>query len=302
MVYASDAAGRAWQWTNNLLFRPFDAAVWLSLGFAAWLNSLGRGGLPVSPGKFHRFPPDVQHIRELIYSPNGWFTKLAEHLAMSLFVVFAAVVLWVLFLWLSSHGRFLFVAGVTTRHFSIRETWRATAGKSLSLFLWRLIFSLCAILGFGFLVGMAAAGIPLLAMGTDSPSPLLVISLVGTWLIGLSLFLLLVLTIAMFLDDFVVPLMYKFDLTAGKAWEYFLQLLRLHWTEFLAYATLKSLLLIGAGFVVIFLAVMTCCLVALPYIGAVILLPVSTYFRTFSLAFLGSFHPDFRFDTADCAS
>jgi hypothetical protein len=39
--------------------------------------------------------------------------------------------------------------------------------------------------------------------------------------------------------------------------------------------------------------VLTCCIVALPYVGTVILLPFYVTYRIFSLEFLSQFDPDF---------
>jgi len=45
--------------------------------------------------------------------------------------------------------------------------------------------------------------------------------------------------------------------------------------------------------VVLVLCLFTCCIVLLPYVGTVILLPVWVLYRAYSVEFLAQFHPDF---------
>ena len=60
---------------------------------------------------------------------------------------------------------------------------------------------------------------------------------------------------------------------------------------------LYSLLVLALGFCFAFffvlLCALTCCLVAFPYVGTVILLPVWVTYRLFSVEFLAQFDPGF---------
>jgi hypothetical protein len=51
---------------------------------------------------------------------------------------------------------------------------------------------------------------------------------------------------------------------------------------------------------VMLLVVITCCiagcLMAIPYVGAVVVLPVTVFFRAYSLEYLAQFGPEYRLD------
>jgi len=99
--------------------------------------------------------------------------------------------------------------------------------------------------------------------------------------------------VALLLEGFVIPIMYKFDLKATEAWRYFLPWLKSRPLPFLLY----GLFVLALGFVAVvffgLICVLTCCVVALPYVGTVILLPIWVTYRLFSVEFLAQFDPGF---------
>jgi hypothetical protein len=99
--------------------------------------------------------------------------------------------------------------------------------------------------------------------------------------------------VALLLEGFVIPIMYKFDLKATEAWRYFLPWIKSRPLPFFLYGLF--VLVLGFLVVVIFglLCVLTCCIVALPYVGTVILLPIWVTYRLFSVEFLAQFDPGF---------
>ena len=103
--------------------------------------------------------------------------------------------------------------------------------------------------------------------------------------------------ISLFLKDFVVPIMYKHKLPVCKAWLKFFSLFGKHIGSFIVYGLFIFVLMIAVAIGVIFLALATCCigllLIAIPFVGAVILLPVSYTFRAFSIEFLGQFGEEY---------
>ena len=54
---------------------------------------------------------------------------------------------------------------------------------------------------------------------------------------------------------------------------------------------LKWAMAIGAGVLVVTVMCLTCCLAALPYVSAVVFLPVTVFFRSFSLCLLAQLGP-----------
>jgi hypothetical protein len=103
--------------------------------------------------------------------------------------------------------------------------------------------------------------------------------------------------ISLFLTDFIVPIMYKHRISANKAWSKFISLAVNNMGSFIVYGLFILVLKITVGIAVIFLAVMTCCvgllLIIIPFVGSVILLPVSYSFRAFSIEYLAQFGEDF---------
>jgi hypothetical protein len=91
--------------------------------------------------------------------------------------------------------------------------------------------------------------------------------------------------------------MYKYQVKVLQAWRMFIPILMSHLVYFLVYGLFLLLLAIGVGIVIVFAGCLTCCvgflLLALPYIGSVILLPIGFMYRDFSLEFLAQWGPDY---------
>ena len=104
--------------------------------------------------------------------------------------------------------------------------------------------------------------------------------------------------VALFLEGFVVPLMYQRGITATAAWRLVGDLLRRHPAEFLLVGllVLAAWLLVAACLFVVNLA--TCCLLFLllsvPYVNALVLLPLSSVFRLYTVEFLEQFGEEYR--------
>ena len=104
--------------------------------------------------------------------------------------------------------------------------------------------------------------------------------------------------ISLFVRDFVVPIMYKYRLGIAEGWFRFLPLFGRYFYLFIIYGLFIFILSVAAVIAVLSLALITCCigllLLALPYIGAVIFLPVSYTFRALSIEFLAQFGDEFN--------
>lgn len=106
-----------------------------------------------------------------------------------------------------------------------------------------------------------------------------------------------------FLEDFIVPIMYKFGVSAVQAWGVFMGLLGPNFWRLVLYGLFYWVLGIGAGICVMVVVLLTCCiagcLMAVPYLGAVVLLPVTVFFRSYSIEYLGQFGPEFVLSPGD---
>jgi hypothetical protein len=99
--------------------------------------------------------------------------------------------------------------------------------------------------------------------------------------------------IVLLLEGFVIPIMYRFDLSAMAAWRTLLPWLKRFPGWFIAYAVVIFFAAIAFQLMVLIMCLFTCCIILIPYVGTVILLPVWVLYRSYSVEFLAQFHPDF---------
>jgi hypothetical protein len=179
----------------------------------------------------------------------------------------------------------------------VKFPWREYQAEGNSLFLWSVAFTfLAGAIVIGYLVSCYLSLYSLYDQYGE-PGPLLV---PGLWMaLGFLLIIILTELVDLMVGDFIVPIMYKFRLTTLKAWAVFLPLLSSHVLAFAGYALLLLVLYFAFAVGIILAGCLTCCigflLLAIPYVGTVILLPVFYTLRAFSIEFLEQFGPDYRF-------
>ncbi len=299
-----DPLGRAWTRMKLILFSPFDATKWIVLGFTAWLAELtdslteGGGGGKQMRGKCD-FSDGWDGCMDWAYgtadSVREFFVRSLEVSIIS-FIVLAAFALWILLLWLSSRGAFMFLDNVVHNRAEVKQPWRQFKYLGNSLFIWRLLFNLVCLLAFGPLVALAVVVcMPMIV--NESAALISIPALIG---IGSLFFVFLI--AAIFVDFFllhlVVPTMYRNNLRATDAWRKFLPVLRQHIGSFFLYALFILVLNLCVGVVAVMFGLMTCCmgllLLAIPVIGTTLLLPIHVTFRVFDLEFLAQFGDEFN--------
>ncbi len=285
---------RAWARAVRMLFRPFRLEMWLVLGFAAFLSEYLSGGFGGGGGRYTWHDGDWEGAGHVLRRLEDF---LAEPIwvTVAVAVVVTIVVLGLLFMWISSRGKFIFLDNVAHERRGIVEPWGRLARLGNSLFLWRLVFSLACLLVAGLIVVLF-----ILNVGTLYSEGHFHLPQLGA-ILGLLAMLaplgIVAAYIQLFLFDFVVPVMYRHDLTASAAWQRFMPLFRAHAGSFIVYGLFVLVLWIGVVIAIITVGMMTCCvgfiLLALPYIGSVLLLPLGVTFRALGPEFLGQFGPDY---------
>jgi hypothetical protein len=298
-----EPAERAWARTRRLLFQPVDVERWLVIGFAAFLAGLAGqwAGVSFIPRWRLGFPPDWG---DLVAPP---FANLRDAFHDSTWFLFgvpfvmAALAIGVALLWLSSRGKFIFLDNMVRGRAAFIDPWKKYGRLGQSLFLWRLGFWLAvalvagAILWPSFWVGRSLGG-----TGVGRPFGVLVSfgAAVGSLILGV-----VVAYIALFLESFVVPLMYRLEITAVEAWRLFLPLLRARLPEFLAYGLVVLLGGVAVFLCLIAAAIATCCILPfllwVPYVRSVLLLPLSGFYRLYSVEFLQQFGPEFSLPSGE---
>ncbi len=199
-----------------------------------------------------------------------------------------------LVLWISSRAKFIYLDNVVEGRAEITQPWHRFRRLGDSLFLWRAAFVGCVIV-----VLIAGALIPALPVALFSGGSFedLSIFAMTSWGIVFGLVVLVVvigsLYVSLFLDAFVVPIMYRFELKATEAWRHLMPWIRTYPWQFVLYGLFVLLLATGFGIVSLLVCLMTCCIAGLPYIGTVVLLPLWVTYRYLSLEWLAQFDPGF---------
>lgn len=213
----------------------------------------------------------------------------------------------ILLTWLSSRGKFMFLDNVVNDRALVKKPWHEYVSIAKSLFMWRLGFGMVTVLIFGsYLLYIYNEIFVMYYSNTthyDDLDILFAALRMGIFFIILAI---IFACIWMFLNDFVVPLMYKNNTSVWIGWSHFMPLLQQHFVYFILYGLFILVLLVLFAILLGIFGLITCCigflLLAIPYIGSVILLPVSVTYRALSLEFLAQFGEAFKiFPETDAA-
>jgi hypothetical protein len=287
---------RSWDRMKTALFRPFDIGKWFVLGFAVFLSQLMSGGgngtnFSIPSDKEAKRFPDIENI------PRNVMDWIATHPGIMILIAFGILILiaiGVVLAWLSARGTFIFLDNVAQNRALIAKPWSRYRELGNSLFFWRILFGIAVLL----LI------LPLLVLTyfqivnyihTHS-----LIANIGGVIVTVLLWLAVWVAtgyISMFVNNFVVPVMYRHDLKILQAWQRFFRILSSHFPYFVLYGLFLLLLWIATSITILVAGCMTCCIgfipLIIPYINCVVLLPVSYTFRAYSLEFLAQWGPDY---------
>jgi hypothetical protein len=275
----------AYDWMKTVLFRPFDVAKWLTIAFAAFIaGSWGGGG---GGGNFSRLGrlgngdwkySATQH-GDLDWNFTPWIVAGVIGIAV---IVILLMVVW---MWVSSRGRFIFTDCVVKNRGAIGGPWREYRREGNSYF---LFFIVIACLGF-LIIAIAAVLVWLCFFGMrgDESGPGTVIGVIGLVVIVLiwiafSLFFGLV-------SAFMVPVMYRRRCLAREAFVDVAKLVGSNPGPFILFMLFGIALLIGVAIIGTMVACFTCCIGGLPYVSTVLLLPAIVWLAAYKLLFLRQF-------------
>lgn len=298
ILYIEPLSG-GWNRMKKALFQPFDLGKWFTLGFTAFLASLldgngGGGGANSNIGKrSHADMDDVFNFPGLAWE---WLNSHPVWFTLIVMVVVLLFVFGIILTWLSSRGKFMFLDNVVHDKAEVKKPWYEFTKEGNSLFLWRLVYGLIVFIVI--IASFAYAFLEFRKMYFDNVAfTEMVMPILG---LILYFFVVFVITgyISLFLNDFVVPLMYKYRIPATQAWGKFLPLMSKNLGHFIVYGLFCFVLIIAIVFAVILFGFATLCigflLLIIPYIGAVVFLPVSFTWRAFSLEYLRQFGDEFN--------
>lgn len=296
----SQPLSQAWLRMKLMLFRPFDIGTWFALGFTAFLAGLAESGSSanVQYKKFINDDVSYDGIGDMVQDFGATAQDFLQNglgLGLALLGGFVLISLYLLLLWLSSRGQFMFLDNLVHRRTAISRPWQEFAAQADSLFLWQIIYTLVlmAIVGLCVLFGFSLFG-PLMIGDVSWMVVAPLVILAGT--------IVFILAMAMiytdfFLTAFVVPIMHKERIGTMAAWSRFITIFREHPGNFFLAGLFYLIINVASTIAIVFAGLLTCCigflLMAIPYVGSVIILPVSVLTRYFTLDFLGQFGDEF---------
>lgn len=270
---------------NYLLFKPFDIIKWLIFGFGAFLSSLGRSNY--FNFSFRNFNFDDINKTDL---KEAFFTTFPLFLVTIIGIFFIILAIFLIFLWLSSRGTFIFIHQLSKNSPEIIKPFKEYSHLADSLFFFRLFMILISFFLFLTLLIIFSFcfGFSLIFENPFNKLPMIIIIFISL-LLAFLFFL-----IDGLLFDFVAPLMLKRDEKVLKTFSLFLkELFFPNFQYFLLFYLLKIGLIFGSTFLICLVTCFSCCMTCIPYISSVILLPISSFFRIFSLTFLSEFGKEY---------
>ena len=282
---------------KEVLFRPFDLGKWFTIGFCAWLAYLGEGGGGGGGGNYNfgerhgtgNVRHEFEHARDYIADNLFWIAPVAIAL------VTIGIALWLLFIWLSSRGKFMFLHCVALNKAEVVLPWKKFASVANSLFWFRIVLGLIGMVVILPVIGLGVfAGIQ---MGMGHGWMIQgILGLIGLGFLTLALLLAFKL-VSKFTMDFVVPIMFLRGKRCVEAWREFWELLTANVGHFALYILFQIVLSIVIGVIVLMIVLVTCCcagcLLAIPYVGTVFFLPVLVFNRAYSLHYFAQYGPSY---------
>jgi hypothetical protein len=285
----------ALEMVKTILFRPFDLEKWLIIGLCAWLAFLGSGG-GFNGGGPHFEKPEHTNVPEILAQAKVFvMANLIWLIPLVSIIAIAGILIWLVLTWLSSRGHFMFVHCIAHNKAEARVPWNRFSSHGNSLFLFRVILGLITfitLVTYVILAGVWVVG----SLGEFAFTAGFVFNTIfavlGLLLIWLVLFLVKKLTL-----DFVVPIMFLRTSSCTAAWGKFLEILFARKGSFILYLLFQLVISIVIGAMLLAMICITCCcagcIMLIPYVGTVLLLPVLVFKRAYSLCYLRQFGPDF---------
>jgi len=287
--------GAALEKTNTILFKPFDFAKWFTIGFCAWLVMLCQGG-----GFHFNFNFPFGNTNRGGISPEQVQGFVLSHLPLiigigsGIFIV--SIIIGIVFLWLSSRGNFMFLSCVAQNKAEVKLPWDKYRQEGNSLFLFRIVVSVIGFFVFIILAGIAGVLIFTFRKNGMDITVLLISGLIALGVVVLPAGLLFSVFIKSTFD-FVVPIMYLHRITCTQAWGRFWELLKSNIGKFLLYFLFQIVIWMAIAAITFAAVLVTCCcaacIMAIPYLGTVLLLPLLVFKRSYSLCYLRQYGSDF---------
>jgi len=302
---------KAFEQIKKILFTPFAPEIWIYLGFSAWLSSLTETGFKFYlPGNFYEGP--IFHGTEKHKLDFESLVRQIEKIDLDFVLPLAGIILvtllgvYLLLSWIAARGKFMFLENTVLIQKAVKAPWIANRSLANSLFIWKLILGLLSFIIYIPVFLLTALSLfdffknLLPGLSPDWVAWVPVINSAGlAILIPANIILLIIFAlIFMTLEDFIIPLMWKHRQNTLAAVQLFIPELKRNAGNFIVYFLFRWILMLASGVIVFLVVIFTCCiagcLLAIPLVGTILLLPVHLLFRLFSVYYLGQSGDDYN--------
>ncbi|HZI30868.1 MAG TPA: hypothetical protein VFF11_00935, partial [Candidatus Binatia bacterium] len=264
-ISVTEPISPAYERVKQMLFKPFDLAKWVAIGFCAWLADLGERGAGGSfngtSGNHHGGygrGQSVEQFRHFVKEAGDYLTdNFFWIIPLAVMLVLVAMAVWALVLWLNSRGKFMFLHCVALDKAEVSVPWSKFASEANSLFWFRIVLGLVAGALMFSMLGLGALGIAGMAL-RDQLEPAAIMMLVALAL-GFIVLCVVLAIVHKFLVDFVVPIMFLRGGSCVAAWREFLGLFSARVGQFVLYILFQIVLSIAIGAIVLLVVLFTCC-------------------------------------------
>lgn len=299
-VSAIEPLSPAIDWTRSAL-SPFDFRRWLNITFCLFLMQLGGGG-GVPNFNFNSFgrpgaaPPGtgVPSFQELAQGSLDFLSSSEASWVILLVAggILLGFALSALLMFLGARGAFMFLNCVVTGRDDVARPWNEYRKEGNSLFLLRLALQgiqLAIVIPAVLIVGKQVLN----ALAKDEFDGLMTGTVV---MLGLALFLLTIaaLIVNFLINSILVPRMYRQRQTVTQALPAAWGLLAANPIEVLAFAGMRILLSIGIGVIATMIGCLLCCIMWIPVIGLIPLMPLFFFDRSYSVLWIEQFGPEWE--------
>ena len=296
-ISVTEPISRAIEHVKQTLFRPFDIGKWFTLGFCAWLAGLGESGGGFNfrvPGGGHGRSSGGGTPREELERAWGYLVNNLDWLLPLIgFFVVLGIAVGITFIWINSRGKFMFLHCLALDKAEVAEPWRQYAAEGNSLFLFRLVLGvISSVICLPVLAVMAMIIVGMVRREEVSMEGILIcLGLVMAFVGLITIFAI----IQKLTTDFVVPIMYLRRSRCLAAWQELRGLLTVNAGRFVVYILFQIVITMVIGTMIVIVVLLTCCiagcLLAIPYLGTVLLLPVLVFQRSYSLHYFRQYGP-----------
>ena len=250
-ISAVDAISPALQHTKKQLFQPFRLGQWTKLAVVGLLaGELGSGGGGFNGNLGNNFPRSggSHHFLAQSLPPLPNFALYAGLIAV---LVAAALLLGIIFLYVSSVMRFILFDSVLTQECRVSESWNRRQSPGLRYFVWKLLYLVVTVAFLLLLIGIPAAFAFAEGWFKQPREHLAPLILAGVVLFLIALIFCVIAAVVFVLTkDFVVPQMALEGIGPFEGWRRLWLMMSTQKGDYAIYVGMKAIMALVAAVVI----------------------------------------------------